>query len=75
MFIHKKTFYTIFTKSAPGSQFSGMPALLFIPSPGTLWRGGNRNTASCQVYRRQPAHIRIFIIGISKREGTEKTQD
>jgi hypothetical protein len=36
-----KTFYTVFTKTAPGSHFSGMPALLFIPSPGTLWRGGN----------------------------------
>jgi hypothetical protein len=34
MFIHKKTFCTIYTESAPGSQFSGMPALLFIPSPG-----------------------------------------
>jgi hypothetical protein len=36
-----KQFYTVFTESAPGSHFSGMPALLFIPSPGTLWRGGN----------------------------------
>jgi hypothetical protein len=41
MFIQLKQFYTVFTVAAPGSHFSGMPALLFIPSPGTEWRGGN----------------------------------
>jgi hypothetical protein len=33
MFIHQKTFFTLFTESALWSHNPGVPALLFIPTP------------------------------------------
>jgi hypothetical protein len=40
MFIHKKQFYTLFTKNGTRVTYPEVPALLFIPTPGKQFGEG-----------------------------------